>query len=57
MKEAKRLFSKNKSKSLNNQPSFVFKSKQIRDLPDESGKNMVGPGQYDISLPIVKPQF
>ena len=57
MREAKRLFSKNKSKSLHNQPSSVFKSKLMRDLPDESYKNGVGPGQYDISLPIVKPKF
>lgn len=57
MREAKRLFSKDKSKSLNYQPSSVFKSKLLRDLPDDSSKNSLGPGQYDISLPIVKPKF
>jgi len=29
----------------------------MRDLPDDSSKNTLGPGQYDISLPIVKPKF
>lgn len=57
MREAKRLFSKNKDKQIRNQPSSVFQSKIIRDLPDDSAKNKVGPGQYNISFPIVKPKF
>ena len=57
MREAKRLFSKNKNKQMLYQPSSVFKSTILRDLPNDSSHNDVGPGQYNISFPLVKPKF
>ncbi len=57
MREAKRLFSKPKNKSLHNQPSSVFQSKIIRDMPNPSKDHTVGPGQYNINFPIVRPRF
>lgn len=56
MKEAKRLFSKS-HKQIEESPSSVFRSKINRDLPDLSRRSSIGPGQYNVALPIVKPKF
>lgn len=57
MKEARRLFSKSHKLSPENASSSVFKSKIARKLPNDSSGSCVGPGQYNIALPIVKPKF
>lgn len=57
MREARRLFSKHHSPSLRGQPSSVFRSKISRDFPDLSSRNAIGPGQYNISFPIVRPRL
>lgn len=57
MREAKRLFAKNKSSDMESSPSSIFKSKIPRDLPNDSKRCSVGPGQYNIAFPLVKPKF
>jgi len=56
MREAKRLFARN-GKSPNGNESSIFKSKINRGLPDESLRSSIGPGHYNICLPLVKPKF
>jgi hypothetical protein len=56
MREAKRIFSKS-SKIPSEDSTSVFKSKIARELPNESRRCSIGPGQYNIALPIVRPKF
>ena len=55
MREAKRLFQRTPRDPDSTSP--FFKSKIDRGFPSDSKKSALGPGQYNVALPMVRPKF
>lgn len=57
MKSAKRLFEKPSKNKEEVHPTSVFCSRLPRGSLSASGGAAVGPGEYNIALPLVRPRF
>lgn len=57
MKSAKRLFEKSHKNKEESHPTSVFCSRLPRGSLSASGGTAVGPGEYNIALPLVRPRF